>query len=110
MFCVFSFNMGKKLVKSILCINDPIFMVYKKILIPNNNNAAFEITFIPLLLQYITKIINNEQLIIKGVLYKNCDSIKLLMLYKRVIANGTSNNDIIILIQKPIFLPNKLII
>ena len=52
-------------------------------------------------------IMNRVQLIINGVLYKNWDNIKLLMLYRRVIASDIKINDMVIFIIKPNLLPNR---
>ena len=87
-----------------------IFIVYRKILNISNNSDIFEITFIPLLTLYIIKIINRVQLTMKGVLYRNWDSIKLFMLYRRVIARVINNRDRIMLMINPSLLPNRLFI
>ncbi len=45
-----------------------------------------------------------------GVLYKNWDKIKLLMLYRRVIARVINNSDSIMFMIKPILLPKRVFI
>ena len=107
MLFVLSFSIGRKLEISICCINANIFIVYRNMFIVSNNIAVFDITFIPLLVQYIINITNNVQLIKNGVLYKNWDNIKLLMLYNNVIARDINNNEKMRLIIKPIFFPNS---
>ena len=75
----------------------------------SSNKQDLDITFIPLLVLYITSAINREQLIINGVLYSNWDNIKLIILYSSVIPRISSNIEIIMLMIKPMIGPNRLL-
>ena len=94
-----------KFVISISCTKDRMFIVYNPMLMINSNNANFDITLMPLFVQYTIRSINREQLIINGVLYKNWDKIKLFILYKIVIPNDIRSRENVILIIKPILFP-----
>ena len=82
-----------------------MFIIYKVIFIASRSRLLFAITFIPLFELYSTSRINNVQLTMNGVLYNNCDNIKLLMLYSRVIPSTINNNDIMVLIIEPSLFP-----
>jgi len=61
---VFSFNSGKKLLKSVCWYNANIFIINNPMFNKSSNKQDLDITFIPLLALYITSAINSEQLII----------------------------------------------
>ena len=79
---------------SIFWNKELILIVYNKIFIVNRIRDNLVITLIPLFVVYTISIMNREQLIKNGVLYKNCDNIKLFMLYSSVIPRHVSSNDI----------------
>jgi len=62
---------------------------------------------IPLIELYTARAVKRIMLIIIGVLYRNCDVVKLLTLYKMVIANINKINEIMILMMVPRVLPNS---
>lgn len=110
MLLVFSFNNGRKFVKSICLNNASIFIMNIPIFNINNNRLDLVITLIPLLVLYIISIINRVHDIMNGVLYNNCDNMKLIMLYRIVIPRTINNRDKIMFIIVPKREPNRFVI